>query len=188
VSYSCIDDWTQEDASAFDRQMRAMAERSAPWAWLHREVAIAERTLKAIEDGEPGSDDPDIFKPHGGAGWYSREILKRADWLRAAGERGDPEQQCRMACELGYLVATINLKNVGDDAYEAGRRWQEVRENVNEGARSATHSHRRAIVEGIMAERRCGAREAIKIAAQRHAGQRGFSAASFKASYYEKPV
>ncbi len=111
---------TESEASEFGKGFMAMGASAAPWRWLEHEIGVAERTIRAIEDGAPGSDDPDIFKPHAGPGWYSREILARAKWIENAKASGQWELVARFSYEVGQLAVTIRLKNAWDDDVEIG--------------------------------------------------------------------
>jgi hypothetical protein len=137
------------EASALSEVFKAIGNAARAWGWFDHEVGVAERTVRAIEEGASGSDDPDIFKPHTGAGWYSQEILARAKWIENAKEAGNWELVARFSFELGQLASTIRLKNAHDDNVKAGLRHRSSRESANAENRLASDAERRSIVVGI---------------------------------------
>lgn len=159
---------------------------AGPWRWLEHEVNVAERTIRQIDEGVPGSEDPDIFKPHAGPGWYSREIIDRAKWISNAKEKGEWELVARFSYELGQLASTVRLKNVHDGNVRAGIKHRATRESANAANRLASDAKRRSIVVEIIAERGRGVRDACAVAAERFRdlGTRS----TFKESYYKKGV
>lgn len=177
---------SESEGAALLKGFEAIGTASRAWGWFEREVAIAERTIRAIEQGAPGSDRPDLFEPYVGPGWYSQEILARANWIESAKKAGNWELLARFSFELGQLTTQIGFKNAFDDDVNAGARHRASRESANAENRLASHSERKAIVSSIMAERGRGVRDACAAAAVQFP-ELG-TKATFKESYYKKAV
>lgn len=135
---------------------------------IARARGLAERTLAAIEQGDTDADD---FKPHVGMGWYSREILKRCDWLVRSQDRGDePNRPLELAYEIGALVTEAQLVRAWNRDVEKSIGLRSTRELVNQGNRKADPEWRAKMVEAITAERGRGVTDACRIASQRFPG------------------
>jgi hypothetical protein len=175
---------TEAEAVEFEKAFAAISERALPWRWLQREIAIAEHTIREIERGAPGSDDPDIFKPHAGAGWYSKEILTRAKWIENAKASANWELVARFSFELGQLAVTILLKNAWDDDIEAAVAIQNARDDAVAATRKWGRDDRIAAIQAVLDEGKLGVTTAFKVAAKRHPGKGGWKA--FETDWYSK--
>lgn len=97
---------------------------------------LAERTLDAIKGG---NSTPDDFKPYAGMGWYSREILKRCDWLEKAKHRGDDcDRIAELGFEIGMLITEARLKSAWDQDVELAIATEEGRKRG--GGHNRKHS------------------------------------------------
>jgi hypothetical protein len=115
---------TEEDLNA----VRAMLRPRTEWAWLEREVRIAQNTLDAIEKGERGEDGDDIFLPRHGVGWYSQQILRCA-WRIAEGRNSaDIHEVAVHSFDLAMFLTEMRMKRAWEHDVEAALNTEEGRQ------------------------------------------------------------
>lgn len=141
---------------------------------------LAERTLKAIEDG---NSDPHDFEPYSGMGWYSLEIVKRADWLN---HPQDEYRKLELAYEIGVLVTEAQLKAAWDADVEKASHNAEVRDRVNRANSKADPEWRAQIVSEIMAKEGLGVTNACREAEFRYPNKGAWT--TFRDNYNARKV
>lgn len=170
---------TAAEAEDFDKCLTSIK----PYDPIGRARGLAERTLKAIEDG---LSDPEDFEPHHGMGWYSREIIKHCNWLEKAKERGDHDQREELGYEIGRLLTEATMTRVWGEPAALGAEELDRRER-RRAEQDRLDEQRRSIVEAILAEpgHKGKVRGALRKAAQRHPET---TEGTFRRSYYKKSV
>ncbi len=115
---------TEEDLNV----VRAMLQPRKEWAWLEREVRVAQNTLDAIEKGQRGEDGDDIFLPHHGAGWYSQQILRCA-WRIAEGRNSaDIHEVAVHSFDLATLLNELRMTRAWGHDVDAALNTEEGRQ------------------------------------------------------------
>lgn len=118
-------DFTQPVTKEEAAEIRHFFESFRPRDPIQEARGLAERTLAAIEAGDTDKDD---FKPYAGMGWYSREIIKRCNWLVKAKERGDdPGRFTELGYEIGVLITEARMKAAWDEDVQTALTTEEQR-------------------------------------------------------------
>ena len=137
--------------------------------WLEGEIAAA----KADANGK-------VFRPHSDLGWYLESMKTNLEQMHSWREKGEIDDACLCAMELGLLVMEAKLKFDWEADALRGRK-------LIEGAAStriANTEDRKTIMARIMEERGKGVRDAARVAAMRHPAMG--SESTFRNDFYKK--
>jgi hypothetical protein len=107
--------------------VRAALTPSRDWAWLEREARLAQNTLDAIEQGETGEDGENIFRPHHGAGWYSKEILGRIKSIERARDENQLHELALNSFNMAVLLTELRMKIAWEHDVDAALNTEEGR-------------------------------------------------------------
>ena len=162
-------DFTQPLAKEEVAEIKQWFASSKPRDVIEEARGLAERTLAAIEGGNTGPED---FKPYAGVGWYSREIIKRCDWLVEANRKcdargGNFKRLTDLGYEIGVLITEARMKAAWDQDVQKAIDHEITRSRVNRTNRKADPEWRAQKVDEIRAETGWGVTNASREAAIR---------------------